>query len=73
MLVQLPRTARGMMKVVRSTIISAIPSIPIVKRTPQVGIQAASTDACQPVSDGLNDHQSPSDTMNSTTKIQTAS
>ena len=49
MLVQLPSTASGMMNVVSSTIISAMPSMPSVKRTPHVGIHATSTAACQPV------------------------
>ena len=73
MLVQLPRTESGMMKVVSSTIISAIPSTPSVKRTPHVGIHPVSIGACHPVSAGLNDHHSPSETMNSSTKNQNAS
>ena len=72
MLVQLPSTASGMMKVVSRTIINAMPSIPSVKRTPHVGIQAMSIEACQPLSAGLYDHQRPSDTTNSSRKNQKA-
>src|SRR5438128_11320639 len=61
-----------MMKVVSSTIISAIPSTPSVNRAPHVGIHGVSIDACQPASVGLNDHQRPSDTRNSSTKNQNA-
>ncbi len=61
-----------MMKVVNNTIISAIPSTPSVKRTPQVGIQPISIGACHPVSAGLNDHQSPIETTNSSTNSQSA-
>ena len=62
-----------MMNVVRRIIISAMPSMPSVKRMPHVGIQAASIAACQPVSAGSNDHQRPSETRNSMTKNQKAS
>ena len=72
MFVQLPSVESGMMKVVRSTIISAMPSMPSVKRTPQLGIQDMSIDACQPLSAGLYDHHNPSETMNSRTKNQNA-
>ena len=72
MLVQLPSVESGMMKVVSSTIINAIPSMPRLKRTPHVGIQAMSIDACQPFSAGLYDHHKPSETMNSRTKNQNA-
>ena len=47
MLVQLPSTDSTMMNVVSSTIITAIPSIPMVNRIPHVGIHARSTMDCQ--------------------------
>src|SRR6266436_10174188 len=72
MLVQLPRTESGMMKVVSNTIINAMPSTPKVNRTPHVGIHAVSIGACQPLFAGLNDHQRPSETRNSRTKSHRA-
>src|SRR3954463_964657 len=61
-----------MMKVVSSTIISAMPSTPSVKRAPQLGIQGRSIAACQPVSAGVKDHHTPSETTNSSRKNQNA-
>ena len=72
MLVQLPKTVSGMMKVVSRIIISAMPSMPSVKRMPQVGIHCVSTAACHPVFAGLNDHQSPAETRNSTSRTKNA-
>src|SRR5450759_1494445 len=72
MVVQLPSTESGMMKVVSNTIISAIPSTPRVNRTPQVGIHTMSIGACHPVLAGSNDHQRPIETTNSSTNNQSA-
>src|SRR5687768_6900974 len=62
-----------MMKVVRRTIISAMPSRPSVKRIPHDGIQARSKECCQRSSAGSNDHHRPSDRTNSIAKNRVAS
>src|SRR5215475_11591583 len=69
MLVQLPPTASSMMNVVSRIIITAMPSMPSVKRMPHDGIQLQSTTDCHPVCDGSKLHQSPSETMNSIAKV----
>ena len=61
------------MKVVSSTIISAMPSRPSVKRTPHVGIHGTSNRCCQPVTAGSNAHQSPIESTNSMAKTIVAS
>ena len=71
-LVQLPSTASGMMNVVSSTIIDAIPSTPTRNPTPQSVIHGRSTIACIPPSAGSSDHQRPSDTAKSTRKKASA-
>jgi hypothetical protein len=73
MLVQLPSTDSSMMKVVRSTIMSAIPSMPIVKRMPHDGIQAKSTTDCHAVVAGSKLHHRPTETTNSMAKKSSAS
>ena len=70
MLVQLPPTASSMMNVVSSTIITAMPSMPIVKRMPHDGIHAQVDNAtATPRCAGSKLHQSPSETTNSTAKV----
>src|SRR3954471_11051651 len=72
MLVQLPPTASSMMNVVSRIIITAIPSTPIVKRTPHDGIQGMSIPDCQAAFAGSKLHQSPSETANSIAKVSSA-
>ena len=71
--VQLPIAESNMMKVVSSTIISAMPSRPSVKRAPHDGIHAMSNRCCQPVTAGSNAHQRPTESTNSMAKTIVAS
>src|SRR4051812_46270940 len=73
MLVQLPSTDNSMMNVVNSTIITAMPSTPTVKRMPQLGIQATSTTDCHACCPGSKFHHNPSETTNSTANVASAS
>ncbi len=72
MLVQPPSTASTITDVVSRIIISEMPSMPIVKLMPHVGIHGTLTMACHPAAAGSNDHQRPSDTTNSTTNVPSA-
>jgi hypothetical protein len=71
--VKLPYDASSMMKVVRSTIINAMPSRPSVKRMPHDGIHQWSYRCCQASSAGSKAHQRPIERMNSSAKKAVAS
>src|SRR5947208_1413012 len=61
-----------MIDVVSRIIMSAMPSMPSVKRMPHDGIHDRSNAACHADTVGSNDHHSPIDTMNSTSSVMNA-